>query len=398
MRIRLQQLLHRLFGNTERSGIHHVATPQRHISHAAITEVAEILHIPFQADHLTGKTLTIVVKPLQFEVAQRKHGREHHRHGNQHDQRKIADHAKIHYGKERQNRGADTCGERSPTACRSGTQHGEFATARIRKLFLILVALRPIGEILVHLFQIEHWRTNAFGRLHQQVERGTFALAQRQRLRVIEHHRQYHDGAGFACITRTGWIIGNQLRDIGIVRPTHINAPIHGGRPRVNGDCSTRSEREYGSRHFSARQCFRMLVVNDIQQFCGAGRTHFRFITPILDVTVVLRTIETAQCEHNGDHTQHQADHSDGDPCDQANTRFCALPVTPLLFLLCFAFHKTVFDGGITSACHTAGRTDVKHGNHVNIVAGTNVVHGELQRPFITTFGDGRAFGVQPSP
>ena len=141
-----------------------------------------------------------------------------------------------------------------------------------------------------------------------------------------------------------------------------------------------------------------MLVVNDIQQFCGAGRTHFRFITPILDVTVVLRTIETAQCEHNGDHTQHQADHSDGDPCDQANTRFCALPVTPLLFLLCFAFHKTVFDGGITSACHTAGRTDVKHGNHVNIVAGTNVVHGELQRPFITTFGDGRAFGVQPSP
>ena len=37
--------------------------------------------------------------------------------------------------------------------------------------------------------------------------------------------------AGFACITRTSWIIGNQLRDIGIARPTHINAPIHGGRP-----------------------------------------------------------------------------------------------------------------------------------------------------------------------
>ena len=113
---------------------------------------------------------------------------------------------------------------------------------------------------------------------------------------------------------------------------------------------------------------------------------------------MVLRTIETAQCEHDGDYTQHQAYHSDGDSCDQANTRFCALLVTPLLLLLGLAFHKAVFDGGITGACHTAGRTDVEHGDHVNIVAGTNVVHGELQRPFITTFGDGRAFGVQPSP
>ena len=130
-----------------------------------------------------------------------------------------------------------------------------------------------------------------------------------------------------------------------------------------------------------------MLVVNDMQQFCSAGGTHFRLVTPILDVTVVLRTIETVQCEHNGDHTQDQPGHGNGDPRDQADTRFCALPVTPLLLLLGLAFHNAVFDGGITSACHTAGRADVEHGDHVNIVAGTNVVHGELQRPLITTFG-----------
>ena len=129
-----------------------------------------------------------------------------------------------------------------------------------------------------------------------------------------------------------------------------------------------------------------MLVVNDIQQFRSAGGAHFRLVTPILDVTVVLRTIETAQCKRNGDHTQHQADHRDGGPRDQADTRFCALLITPLLLLSGLAFHDAVFDGGITSACHTAGRIDIEHGDHVNIVAGTNVVHGELQRPFITTF------------
>ena len=113
---------------------------------------------------------------------------------------------------------------------------------------------------------------------------------------------------------------------------------------------------------------------------------------------MVLRTVEAAQREDDGDHTQDQSDHCNGDPRDQADARLFALLVAPLLFLLSFAFHNAVFDGGISGALHATGHTNVEHGDHVNIVAGTNVVHGELQRPFITTFGDGRAFGVQPSP
>ena len=351
-----------------------------------------------QTEHLASKILPIVGKPLQSEVAQREHGSEHHRRGNHREQRKIADGSEIQHGQECQRHSANARGKRSPTAYRRGAQHGEFVVARIREFLLKLVAVLPIGEILVHLIQVEHRRADAFGRRHQQVERGLLARAQLQRLHVVKYHGKYHHRTGFAHIAGSSGIIGDHPCNVSIVRLAHINAPIHGGRSRINSDCSTRSEREHGSRHFSARQRARMLVVDHMQQLRSAGRTHFRFVAPILDAAMILRTVEAAQREDDGDHTQDQSDHCNGDPCDQADARLFALLVAPLLFLLGFAFHNAVFDGGISGALHATGHTNVEHGDHVNIVAGTNVVHGELQRPFITTFGGGRAFGVQPSP
>ena len=69
-----------------------------------------------------------------------------------------------------------------------------------------------------------------------------------------------------------------------------------------------------------------------------------------------------------------------------------ALLVAPLLFLLGFAFHNAVFDGGISGAFHAAGRANVEHGGHVDIVAGTHVIYGEFQRAVLVSLRFRRAF------
>ena len=113
---------------------------------------------------------------------------------------------------------------------------------------------------------------------------------------------------------------------------------------------------------------------------------------------MILRTVEAAQREDDGDHTQDQPDHCNGDPRDQADARLFALLVAPLLFLLGFAFHNAVFDGGISGAFHAAGHANVEHGDHVDIVAGTHVIYGEFQRAVLVSLRFRRAFRMQPSP
>lgn len=136
------QLRHRLVGDAERGRVHHVASPQFHVKHTAVGEMAEVLEISAEAAHLRREphaSLVDVVLRLPHQL----HAGDGGGHDDDDDRQQRASGPPQPYQRREERAGVGEDGRRAHPSPASGTRRarpsrrcsvrGTSATARARR-------------------------------------------------------------------------------------------------------------------------------------------------------------------------------------------------------------------------------------------------------------------------
>ena len=196
-RIGLGQLLQHRVADAEGGRIDQITVPQGQIGHTAVGEVAEILQIPFQTDHLSGQPSALLGQPGAAHAAQ------HERRPEQQRAPQHQGHGQLLFGAAKQERGQrhgnaeDARRQRLSAHGARGAQQRELVGAGRVERLLQLVAVLIVLERRVHPFQVERRGPAAFGRGLQHAQRRLLGLAEiRRRNSAGCDRRIERDGGG----------------------------------------------------------------------------------------------------------------------------------------------------------------------------------------------------------